>query len=99
MRFELPWQVWFVVGVAAVAAVWRYFGLRQALLLAGGVLLFVVGRKGKQEGRAEGYEARKNEEVRHVQEIAVEANRARNDADARNADPERLRDDDGYRRD
>ena len=64
--------------------------LLAALALAGGIYL-----KGRSEGRA----ACIAQGERDVQDTIERANGARADADRRNADERRLRDDDTFRRD
>lgn len=81
--------------LAGFVAVWRTFGLKPALAaLAAGALIF-ARRSGERAGAATQAAKEKADADRNVQRASA----ARADADRRNADPGRLRDDDGFRRD
>ena len=92
---HIPW--WLIAGAAAAATffIWRYLGLRVAIGAAVSMLLYVIHHRGRQQG----WEAREQKGKEESYEAVKEANEARRDADLRNADPERLRESDGYRRD
>jgi hypothetical protein len=71
--------------------------------IVGGIVaaLAVVWRifaAGKKSGRNEAKAKEADSYAKHLQDIERAAN-ARSDADRRNAHPDQLRDDDGYRRD
>ncbi|MGR7993806.1 hypothetical protein [Xanthobacter sp. ZOL 2024] len=81
--------------LAGFVAVWRTFGLKPALAaLAAGALVF-ARRSGERTGAATQAAKEKADADRNVQRASA----ARADADRRNADPGRLRNDDGFRRD
>jgi len=80
------------VGLAVLAL--RMFGLKAALgVLVVGALLF-ARRSGENAGASIQIQKDKANADRAVQR----ANEARADADRRNSDPDRLRDDDGFKR-
>lgn len=83
-----------LVTVGASALVLRLFGLKAALgVLLVGALLF-ARRSGEKAGASIQIAKDKANADRAVQR----ANDARADADRRNSDPSRLRDDDGFKR-
>lgn len=87
----------FIVGATLAAAVLaqRLLGGRAAAgVLAAGGLIF-AHRSGIRRGTARQAEQEKADAARAIEK----AGRARTDADRRNADARRLRDDDGFRRD
>lgn len=90
-----PIELWIAVGAAAVFAVHRYFGLRAAASAAVAVFLFILNARARQAG----WEAREEKGRKDAEKAVKESENARRDADLRNADPERLRESDGYRRD
>ncbi|MCA3700804.1 MAG: hypothetical protein IOB84_13610 [Brevundimonas sp.] len=92
---HVPFPFLFVIAVAVVVGVWRLLGVRAAVV-AGAVLgligLYREGRKGGRETLTEKAEDNARDAVR-------EGAAARVDAELRDADPERLRESDGFRRD
>lgn len=96
LLFGGDWSLAFIaavtVGLAALAL--RIFGLKAALgVLVVGALLF-ARRSGEKAGASIQIQKDKANADRAVQR----ANEARADADRRNSDPDRLRDDDGFKR-
>ena len=87
-----------VFGIAlAVALLFfahRFFGWRG--VAAGLIALATLGlyRKGRADGRTQTHE----KEAEHAEEVVREADDARSDARRRDADPDKLRDDDGFKR-
>lgn len=81
--------------LAGFVAILRAFGLKPALAaLAAGALLFA-----RRSGERAGANRQAAREQANADRAVDQASRARADADRRNADPQRLRDDDGFRRD
>lgn len=99
--FGLPWWVWTAPAVAGVVAIFiavsRVFGVRNAIVAAAVAAAYAVSELSRKRGRQEGWKERIDREKRDAEEIVRRAESARNRAGA--ADPERLRDDDGFRRD
>ncbi|MFG1350283.1 hypothetical protein [Xanthobacter autotrophicus] len=94
LGYGVPWWLWAVAGLLAVAALMRVAGPRAALAAAA-VLAFVLAhRKGAQQG----YSHAIKEGERDAERILDTARAARAGADRRDADARRLRDDDGFRR-
>lgn len=94
--FGGDWLLALIAAGTATAAVfaWRVFGLRGALsALAAGAALFAY-HSGDRRGAARQIQKDKADADRAVER----ARRARADANRRNADPGRLRDDDGFKR-
>lgn len=81
------------LGLAVLA--WRLLGPNAALGVLGAGLLVMVDRVGFRRGAAHQSEKEKADAERAIER----AQRARADADSRDADAGRLRDDDGFRRD
>lgn len=96
LLFGGDWSLAFIaaatIGLAVLAL--RMFGLKAALgVLVVGALLF-ARRSGEKAGASIQIQKDKANADRAVQR----ANEARADADRRNSDPDRLRDDDGFKR-
>lgn len=96
LLFGGDWSLALIAAVTVGAAVLalRLFGLKAALgVLVVGALLF-ARRSGEKAGASIQIQKDKANADRAVQR----ANEARADADRRNSDPQRLRDDDGFKR-
>lgn len=95
--FGGDWGLALIAAVTLGAAVlaWRMLGWRAGLsVLTAGLTLFAF-RAGERRGASSQIAKEKADANRAVDR----AQRARADADRRSADPHRLRDDDGFRRD
>lgn len=90
----IPWWVWGVLGLVAVAGVARFVGLRPALAAAAALALALAHRRGAQQG----YRQARGEGEHEADRILETARAARSGADDRGGDAARLRDDDGFRR-
>jgi ABC-type protease/lipase transport system fused ATPase/permease subunit len=90
-----PIAVWITSGLGVVLFVHRYFGLRAAASAAVAVFVFILNARARQTG----WKAREEKGRKDAEKAVKESENARRDADLRNADPERLRESDGYRRD
>lgn len=102
--FHLPWWVWVPVALIIVAAIViplvRLVGLKRALEIAAAVAAALGGLILIQRARQEGWRAREAKGERDAQSAIDKAERARRDAyDQFTARPDRLRDNDGHRRD
>lgn len=92
-----PW-VWFWFAMLLLGVMLRFirvFGWKGTLAMLVGVLAVAglgVARRG-------GWEDREKEGAENVKRVVEEARKARERSRVDNADPDRLRDDDGYRRD
>ncbi|MFG1360667.1 hypothetical protein [Xanthobacter pseudotagetidis] len=82
-------------GAAGFATLWSTLGLRPALAWLAGTAAVAIHHLGVRRGAAQ----QKAKEQADADRSVQLAERARADADRRNSDPERLRDDDGFRRD
>lgn len=92
---SIPYIVLALFAAAVVAVSFRYFGIKAAGLitaLLAFIAAFIVGRR---EGRAD----QSQEAAKDAVEIRNKASAIRTDAAIRNADDERVWDNDGYRRD
>lgn len=90
-----PFIVLFGLGAAIVMLTFRLLGIKASagvLAFLGAVFLF---REGRKDGRQSQVQADRKEAANAVNQATA----ARVDAAVRDADPERLRDDDGFRRD
>lgn len=99
--FGLPWWLWLGpagVGVAAVfIAVSRVLGVRNAIGAAGAFATLALLVVTRQRGRQEGWNRRIEKEERDAANTIRRSDEARRRA--RSTPAERLRDDDGFRRD
>jgi len=101
--YTIPWQAWLVIGIAViiVISIWASAvgGIKNALLIAGAAAVAltagVISTKGRQQGRRDQQE----KEQRNANATLDKAHRARADAGVVYDNPNRLRDDDGFRRD
>lgn len=94
---HVPLWVWLVVAgvvLAAVYGVW-HLGLRQMLVLAA---LLAVGLIFPAAAR-KGWKAKEEADMAAAEKAIQRAADARKRQEKINADPKRLREDDGYRRD
>lgn len=97
----IPWWVWGAPSIAVLIGLFvfvsRTFGLRNALVavaIAGsGTLLKLTDMRGRQKG----WDSRVKKEKQDAERVVGRAEKAKRDAAA--VPPERLRDDDGFRRD
>jgi hypothetical protein len=92
---SIPYLILMLLVAAFVAVSFRYFGIRGAIaasFLSSMLAAFIIGRR---EGRAD----QSQEAAKDAVEIRNKASMARVESERVNADPERLRDDDGFRRD
>ncbi|MCL8385851.1 hypothetical protein [Xanthobacter aminoxidans] len=80
--------------LAASVLALRLLGLKGALAVLAAGAVAIAYRRGERSGAARQIQKDKANADRAVQR----ANEARADADRRNADPRRLRDDDGFKR-
>ncbi|MFG1247600.1 hypothetical protein [Xanthobacter flavus] len=80
--------------LAAAVFAFRLLGLKGALAVLAAGAVAIAYRRGERRGAARQILKDKANADRAVQR----ANEARADADRRNADPRRLRDDDGFKR-
>ena len=91
----IPWWVWAVLGLLAVAAVARFAGLRAAIAAGVALVIALAHRRGAQQG----YRQARQEAEHEADRILERARAARAGAAGRGGDAARLRDDDGFRRD
>ena len=89
-------EYWFITAwVLAVVGTWVVFGRKMALVVATagvGHVLYTMGRKAGEDR----YLRKAN---RDADKAIERARKVRADADKHNADPQRLRESDGWRRD
>ncbi|MFG1371777.1 hypothetical protein V5F32_06360 [Xanthobacter oligotrophicus] len=94
LGYGVPWWLWGMAGLLAVAALARVAGPRAALAAAAVLAFALAHRKGAQQG----YSHAMKEGERDAERILDTARAARSGADRRGGDARRLRDDDGFRR-
>lgn len=92
---SIPYIILAVFASAVVAVSFRYFGIKAAGLVAALSAIVGIYLIGRREGRAD----QSQEAAKDAVEIRNKASMARVESERVNADPERLRDDDGFRRD
>lgn len=92
----VPLPVWIALAALAAGAALKFFGWRGALAAVVGVISLAGASKIRQGG----WEAREKAGAENVKRVVEKAREARqNVRDEHAADPGRLHDDDGYRRD
>lgn len=94
----LPTWVWIAIACLVAGMILRYVrvvGWQGALASLVGILAIA----GLGAARRGGWEDREKEGGENVKRVLEEARKAREQSRVDNADPDRLRDDDGYRRD
>lgn len=96
LEIHIPWEIWLALGLALVFVVHRYFGLKAAAATAVAALLFIIRTQGKQQG----WNQREEKGQKDAQKFINDANAIRNES-LRNSElhPDKLRDNDGFRRD
>lgn len=100
--YTVPWWVWAIL-VLAVAA-WVFImirlavGPKTALVIVGSGLAAAAVAILSQRSAKAGYDARGKKEQKNADTTLDRAHDARADAAARDADPGRLRQDDGFKR-
>jgi hypothetical protein len=82
-------------GVGASVLAWRLLGWQAGLSVLAAAAAMFAYRAGERRGSS----VQIAKEKAHADRAVQRANQARADADRRNADARRLRDDDGFRRD
>lgn len=92
---SIPYIIFAVFAAAVVAVSFRYFGIKAAGLVTAMLAFIAAFIIGRREGRAD----QSQEAAKDAVEIRNKASMARVESERVNADPERLRDDDGFRRD
>lgn len=90
-----PFWAWAIAGVAIIAASWRLLGIRGA----GAALVFLFTVLIWRDGRKDGRQSQATKDRTNADHAVRQADAARVDAIVRDADPERLRQSDGFRRD
>lgn len=95
----LPFFLAFGLTGAAIYLAFRFAGLRAALGTLVAALPILALLWGRKEGKKEAIDVIKRESMEAQLDSMEKAHEARIDAAVRDADPERLRDDDGFRRD
>lgn len=92
---HIPDWVFLVAGVGAAAVAYRYLGLRAALAALAAVAVLLARTSGQKAGAEQ-----RQKEARHaIDKVQKKATSARNTAIGRNASVDRLREDDGFKRD
>lgn len=86
---------WIALVLAGLYAAWRVQGVKGVMAMTAALFLFALYRKGRSDGRQTNIEKERADADHAVRT----ADAARVRAGVRDADPERLRDDDGFRRD
>lgn len=92
---HIPFWVLFIAGVAITAGTWRLLGIKGAGAALIGLAAMLLYREGRKDARSDQI----TKEQDNADHSVREAGAARIDAVVRDADPERLRDTDGFRRD
>ncbi|MFG1397193.1 hypothetical protein [Roseixanthobacter pseudopolyaromaticivorans] len=93
--YQVPWWLLALLGLAGALAAGWFLGLRATLAAGLAALVFIAGRRGAQQGWTD----REAKGERDAQRAIDTARDTRADAERRDRDSGRLRDDDGWRRD
>lgn len=95
LGLHIPDWVFALAAVAGVAVAYRFLGLRGALATLAAFALLLARTSGQKAGAAQ----QEMEARRALDKSKTKATRARNTAIRDNSADERLREDDGFRRD
>ena len=100
LNYSIPWWIWLFpsggILAAAIFAVYRTFGLRAAISAAVAIGSALMLALSFQRGRQRGWQDRREREKSDAEKTIRKGLAARNRVDG--ADPKRLRDDDGFKR-
>ena len=91
---NIPFEIWITVAGAALFAVYRFFGLRNTVGAAFGMLVVLANIKGRQTG----WDNREKKGREDASTAIDKADSARANADRANANSDGLREDDGFKR-
>ena len=92
---HIPFWALFIAGVALTAVAWRLLGIKGTGLTLAALAAMLLYREGRKDARSDQITKEQDDANQSVREAGA----ARIDAVVRDADPERLRDTDGFRRD
>lgn len=96
IMYSVPWPVWAVLGLIVVGAVQYFWGWQKALAALGVVAAVVLLGRSRQQG----WEDKVKADLKAADKLIDRAVAARAKAEAEMAKhPEKLREDDGFRRD
>lgn len=94
--YSVPWPVWAVLGLIIVGAVQYFWGWQKALAALGVLAAVVLLGRARQQG----WEDKVKADLKAADKLIDRAVEARAKAEAEMAkNPDKLRDDDGFRRD
>lgn len=93
-----PW-VWLIVGIAVTAAVVIYVNPKIGAAVGAVAAVAVAVAFGRRSGEKHADEVQTRRDQAHAQDVSHEAADARADSDRGNADPDKLRTSDGFKRD
>jgi len=92
----IPWWVYAVVAGLFLIVTRSWLGSwRNVIAVAGVALGAILSLRGFQKGWA----AKVKKDIKDADKVIAKANKARADADAHNADPGKLHESDGFKRD
>ena len=94
LAYSVPWWVWLLLGLTVAGAIQYFWGWKKALAALIGVLAIVFLQRARQQGWKDKTKA--DEKV--ADKMVADATAARAKAAKAAADPKKLRDDDGFRR-
>lgn len=101
--YSVPWWVWATVAVVLLTVLLFWVravgGLRNALVIVGGVSLAVAAGIISIKGRQQGALDQQQKDQKNADRTLDRAHSARDRARERDSSPDGLRDDDGFRRD
>lgn len=92
---SIPYIILAVFGAALIAVSFRFFGMKAAGLVTALLAIIATYLIGRREGRTD----QSKEAAQDAVEIRNKASAIRTGSAIRNADPDELLKDDGYRRD
>lgn len=95
LGLHIPDWMYLIAAVVCAAVAFRYFGVKGAISVAAGFALLLARTSGQKAGAQQ----QQQEARRALDKTVIQATRARNSAIRDNASSERLRDNDGFRRD
>lgn len=91
---SVPWPVFLAIAAGLLFLAWRYFGERGVVAAALALLYVATYRKGREDQKAD----RAARDASGTLDSIRRGEEVRRESDARNADPDALREDDGFKR-
>ena len=101
--YVVPWWAWLALALVVVAGLFllavRAFGWERVKSWVLPVLTVIGAGALLSRARQQGWQDKINRDLKAADQLIAKARKARDAENVRNQDPEKLREDDGFRRD